>query len=186
MVAYLDGIFFSASSILITVGALVGGIGQDALAANKFVEAGMVLGHGVSSLFCGAVGSDCSFRLLSFLGIVTAWGIWVVAMVLTTVGLGSAGKVGSMGKGGLLGIGWAITLTLNFLFTGALDLYFFSTFLGTRVFFMAKSFCHGKWFWCVVVIGVGGQACLLVLSTFSSFLSGMDRDGALCSRGCMI
>ena len=38
----------------------------------------------------------------------------------------------------------------------------------------------------MVVIGLRGQACLLVLNTFSSFLSGMDRDGALCSRGCMI
>ena len=38
----------------------------------------------------------------------------------------------------------------------------------------------------MVAVGVGGQACLLVLNMFSSFLSGMDRDGALCSRGCMI
>ena len=45
----------STFSILITVGVSVGGIGQDALALNKFVEAGMVLGHGVSSLFCGVV-----------------------------------------------------------------------------------------------------------------------------------
>ena len=51
MAVNLDRIFFSASS----VGASVGGIGQDALALNKFVEAGMVIGHGASSLFCGAV-----------------------------------------------------------------------------------------------------------------------------------
>ena len=37
------------------MGASVGGIGQDALASNKYVEAGMVLDHGVSPLFCGAV-----------------------------------------------------------------------------------------------------------------------------------
>ena len=55
MAAKLGGTFFSASSFLITVGAPVGGISQDALTLNKFVEAGMVLGHGVSSLFCGAV-----------------------------------------------------------------------------------------------------------------------------------
>ena len=74
VVANLGGLLFSACSILITVGASVGGIGQDALASNKFLEAGMVLGHGVSSLFCGACGNDCSFRLLSFLGIATAGG----------------------------------------------------------------------------------------------------------------
>ena len=40
----------------------------------------------------------------------------------------------------------------------------------------------------MVAIGVGvwGQACLLALGTFSSSLLRMDRDGALCSRGCMI
>ena len=70
MAATLGGIFSSAFSILITVGVSVGGIGQDALALNKFVEAGMVLGHGVSSLFCGVVavtaGSGCcsSWELL--------------------------------------------------------------------------------------------------------------------------
>ena len=40
----------SAFSILTTVGVSVGGIGPDALASNRFVEAGMVLGNGVSSL----------------------------------------------------------------------------------------------------------------------------------------
>ena len=63
-----------------------------------------------------------------------ATGIWVVAIVLTTVGLGSADRVGFTGKVVLVGIGWAITLTLNLIFTGALALCFFSAFLGTRIF----------------------------------------------------
>ena len=46
MAATLGGNFSSAFSILIVVGASIGGIDQDALALNKFVEAGMVLGHG--------------------------------------------------------------------------------------------------------------------------------------------
>ena len=33
----------------------LGGIGHDALATNKLVDAGMVFGHGVSSLVCRAV-----------------------------------------------------------------------------------------------------------------------------------
>ena len=33
----------------------LGGIGHDALATNKLVEACMVFGHGESSLVCGAV-----------------------------------------------------------------------------------------------------------------------------------
>ena len=41
MAATLGGIFSSAFSILITAGASVGGIGQDALTLNKFVEAGI-------------------------------------------------------------------------------------------------------------------------------------------------
>ena len=53
--ATLGGVFSSAFFILIAVGASIGGIGQDALASKKFVEAGMVLGHGVPSLFCGDV-----------------------------------------------------------------------------------------------------------------------------------
>ena len=36
--------------------------------------------------------------------------------------------------------------------------------------FVARGFCHGKGSWCVVAIGVEGQAYLLTLSTFSSFL----------------
>ena len=64
-----------------------------------------------------------------------ATGVWVnVTIVVTAVGVGSADKVGFMGKVGLAGIGCAITLTLNLLFTGTLALFFFSAFLGTRVF----------------------------------------------------
>ena len=47
MAATLDGT--SAFSIL-TVGVHIEGTGQSTLASNRFVEAGMVLGHGVSSL----------------------------------------------------------------------------------------------------------------------------------------
>ena len=47
------GIFSSALSVLIIVGASIRAIVQDALASNKFVEAGMVLGHGVSSFSVG-------------------------------------------------------------------------------------------------------------------------------------
>ena len=45
MVANLSGALISACSVLITVGASVGGVGKDVLTSNKFVEAGMVLGH---------------------------------------------------------------------------------------------------------------------------------------------
>ena len=48
-----------------------------------------------------------------------------------------------MGKVGLAGIGWAITLTLNLLFTGALALLFFSAFLGAGV-FLGKGFVLGE------------------------------------------
>ena len=59
----------SAFSILTTVGVSVGRIGQDALASNRFVEAGMVLGHGVFSLFwrvvtVAAASGCCSWGLL--------------------------------------------------------------------------------------------------------------------------
>ena len=72
--ATLGGVFSSAFSILIAVGASIGGIGQDALASNKFMEASMVLGHGVSFLFCGAVvvtpaSGHCSTRGLLLLGV---------------------------------------------------------------------------------------------------------------------
>ena len=112
-------------------------------------------------------------------------GIWVVAVKVATVGLGSACGIGFMGKVGLAGISWVITLTLKLLFTGTLALLFFSTFLGTKV-FLVNEFLSWEgvivhdcdWGW--------GQACLLALGTFSSSLLRMDRDGALCSRGCVI
>ena len=63
MAATLGGT--SVFSIFTTVGGSVGGIGQDALASNRFEETGMVLGHRVSSLFWRvvivAVASGCSF-----------------------------------------------------------------------------------------------------------------------------
>ena len=55
MAVNLGGNFSSALLVLITVGASVGGISQDTLALNKFMEAAMALGHWMSSLFCGAV-----------------------------------------------------------------------------------------------------------------------------------
>ena len=55
--AIFGGILSSAFSILmnISVEVLLEGIGHDAPATNKLVEAGMVFGHGVLSLVCGAV-----------------------------------------------------------------------------------------------------------------------------------
>ena len=83
-----------------------------------------------------------------------ATGIWVVAVKMATVGLGSAGGIGFMGKVGLAGIGWVIILTLNLLFTGVLALLFFSAFLGTKVFLVDEFLSwegvlvHGcKWDW---------------------------------------
>ena len=74
-----------------------------------------------------------------------ATGILVVSIVVTTaVGVGSAGKMEFMDKFGLVGIGCAITLTLNPLFTCTLALIFFSAFLGTGV-FLGEVFLYGKW-----------------------------------------
>ena len=133
-------------SFLTTVGVSVGEIDQDALASNKFVEAGIVLGHGVSSLFCGAAATGCCLSWgviqLGVEGFSSSWGfpvgygissnfpcarlytvtgmdvaadfatgIWVVAVKVATVEVGSAGRIGFIGKVGLAGIGWAITLT---------------------------------------------------------------------------
>ena len=57
--AYFGWVFSSAFSALTKVGVgtsfTLGRIGHDALATNKFVEAGIVFGHGVSSLVGGAV-----------------------------------------------------------------------------------------------------------------------------------
>ena len=53
--------------------------------------------------------------------------VWVVTVEVVIVGIGSAGWIGSTGKFGLVGIGWAITLTSNLLFTGgSLSLFLFS------------------------------------------------------------
>ena len=61
-------------------------------------------------------------------------GIWVVAVEVATVEVGLADRIEFMGKGWFADIGWAITLTLNLLFTGALVLLFIPVFLGTKVF----------------------------------------------------
>ena len=57
--ACFGGVFSSVFSILIKGGCWdfisIEGIGHDALAMNKFIQAGMGFGHGVSYLFCGAV-----------------------------------------------------------------------------------------------------------------------------------
>ena len=52
----------------------MGGIGHDALATNKLVEAGMVFCHGLSCLHLEGCDSGCSFLLLCFWGIVTTGG----------------------------------------------------------------------------------------------------------------
>ena len=64
MAAALGGT--SAFSIITTVGVSVGGIGQDTLALNRLVEAGMVIGHGVSSLFCGVVAVTAAYSCCSW------------------------------------------------------------------------------------------------------------------------
>ena len=53
---------------------IIGGIGHDALSTNKLLEAGMVFGHGVSSLVCRAVAvvvasGCCAFGGLLPLGV---------------------------------------------------------------------------------------------------------------------
>ena len=55
-------------------------------------------------------------------------GIWVDVVEMATVGVG----IGFMGADvvGVLGKGWAITLTLYLLFAGTLVLLFFSAILG--------------------------------------------------------
>ena len=57
--ACFGGVFSSAFSVLTEVGVgtsfTLGGNGHDALATNNLVKAGIVFGHGVSSLVSGAV-----------------------------------------------------------------------------------------------------------------------------------
>ena len=95
-------------------------------------------------------------------------GIWVVAVGMATVEVGSAGRIGFTGEVGLAGIGWVITLTLYLLFPGALALLSLSAFLGTMV-FLVKEFpswegvlvCGCDWGW-----GLGlGPSLLLALGT---------------------
>ena len=179
MTATLSGT--SGFSILTTLDVSEGGIGQDALASNMFVEAGMALDHEVSFLVwrvvtVGAASGCCSWGLLKLgvegpspswklgvgLGIplTLLWdrlytvtgidmapdlvtGVWVVAVEVVTVAVGSACGIGFTGKVWLVGIFWAITLTLNLLLTGALVLLFFSTFLGVGA-FLGKEFVLGE------------------------------------------
>ena len=61
-------------------------------------------------------------------------GIWVGAVEVSIVGVGTAGRIGFTGEVGVEGIGWVITLTLYLLFTSALALLFFSSFMVTKVF----------------------------------------------------
>ena len=57
-----------------------------------------------------------------------ATGISVVVVEVATVEEGSAGGIGFMGKVGFVGIGWAITLTLNLPFTCTLAPFFLHLF----------------------------------------------------------
>ena len=66
--------------------------------------------------------------------------IWVDAVEVATVEVGTAGRIGFTGNVGVAGNGWAITLTLYLLFTGALALIFFYAFMGTRVFLIKELF----------------------------------------------
>ena len=134
-----------------TVGVCEEGIGQSAPGSNRFVEPDMVLGQGVSSLIwkVGALGvtSGCGGLQLGAEGFSSTWGlhlnfpfarlytvtrmdvaadfttgVWVDVVEVVTVGVG----IGFMGTNvvGLVGKGWAITLTLYLLFAGTLVLFF--------------------------------------------------------------
>ena len=144
-----------------TVGICIGRIGQSALASNRFVKAGMVSGQGMSSLTwkTGALGvtSSCGGLQLGAEGFYSTWGlplnhphaklytvtrmdveadniigIWVDVVKLITVGVG----IGLMRADvvGVIGKGWAITLTLYLHFACTLVLLFFSAILGPGVF----------------------------------------------------
>ena len=173
-----------------TVGGCVGGIGQSALALNRFMEVGMVLGQGVSSLSwkTGALGvaSGCGVLQLGVEGFSSAWGlpvgweipsnfpcaklytvtgmvvaadfttgIWVDAVEVATVGVGTD-LIGFTGTDivGVVGKGWAISLSLHLLFTGALVLLFLSAifhpgaFLVNGLLFWEGMLVHGcDWVW---------------------------------------
>ena len=76
IVATLGGTSFFST---FTVGVCIGGIGQSALASNRFMGAGMVLGQGVSSLTWKvgalAVASDCGGLQLGAEGFSSTWGL---------------------------------------------------------------------------------------------------------------
>ena len=102
-------------------------------------------------------------------------------------------KVRFVGKVGLVDMGCMIPLTLNLLFTGT---WLSSSSQPSWVpgSFIAKSFCQGKRCWYVFAVGVGHQACPLVLNMFSFFLLGMESCtpgvagydlGCLVSPECM-
>ena len=61
-------------------------------------------------------------------------GVRVVAVEVATVGVGTVGiEFTHTVRVGVVGMGWAITLTLYLLFTGTLVLLFFSATLGPGV-----------------------------------------------------
>ena len=84
-------------------------------------------------------------------------GIWVVAVEMATVGLGTAGGIGLMGEVGVVGKGWVITLTMYLLFIGGLALLFLSAFVGTKAFLVKELLwegvlvhcCNWGWGWCL-------------------------------------
>ena len=91
---------------------------------------------------------------------------------------------------GVVGMAWAITLTLYLLFTGALVL-FFSAILGLGIFlvkelmFWEGALVHGcscVWGW---ALGLG-PSFPPIIGMSSSSGSRKDRDRALCSRDCTI
>ena len=81
-------------------------------------------------------------------------GVWVVAVEVATVGVGTAG-IEFTDTVGVVGKGWAIALTLYLLFTSALALLFFYAIWGTRVFLVKKLLwegvlvcgCNWGWAW---------------------------------------
>ena len=115
-------------------------------------------------------------------------GIWVVAVEVADVMVGTAGGMGFTGEVGLVGKGWAITLTLYLLFTGVLAFFFYSAFSGIRVFLVKELLWEGvpvhgcNWGW-----GLGCGPSLPSNSRYVFiFLIKKDRDRALCSRVCRI
>ena len=68
--------------------------------------------------------------------------IWVIAVEVATVGEGTVG-IKFIGAVWVVGKGWVITLTLYLLFTCALALLFFSTFLGNKASLVEELLCAG-------------------------------------------